>query len=86
VRRWARAMDPAKRKLAEGWGLNVDSPTTSEILDRLDMSVAEFVGSMRKGSILRELPAEVLDSTLREALDSGDPKVRKLVLDRRWRR
>ena len=79
-------MDPAKRKLAEGWGLNADSSTTEEILEHLDMSVAEFVGSMRKGSIRRELPAEALDSTLREALDGGDPKVRKLLLDRRWRR
>jgi len=79
-------MDPAKRKLAEGWGLNADSPTTEEILERLDMSVSEFVGLMWKGSIRRKLPAEALDSTLREAFDSGDPKVRKLLLDRRWRR
>jgi hypothetical protein len=79
-------MDPAKRKLAEGWGLNADSPTTEEILEHLDMSVSTFVGLMRKGSIHRELPSEVLDLTLREALDSSDPKVRKLLLDRRWRR
>ena len=79
-------MDPAKRKLAKGWGLNADSSTTEEILEHLDMSVAEFVGSMRKGSIRRELPAEALDSTLREAFDSGDTTVRKLLLDRRWRR
>lgn len=79
-------MDPAKRKLAEGWGLNTDSPTTAEILEHLDMSVSEFVGLRRKGSIRHELPSEVLDLTLREALDSSDPKVRKLLLDRRWRR
>lgn len=76
--------DQAKRALAERWGLNAESPTTEEILERLDMTVSEFVDSRRKGSIRRELPGETLDSTLREAFDSGDPKVRKLLLDRRW--
>lgn len=86
MRGYARAMDPAKRKLAEGWGLNADSSTTEEILERLDMSVSQFVGLMRKGKHPSRAARGGLNFAPREALDSGDPKVRKLLLDRRWRK
>jgi len=78
--------ETSKRRLAARWGLNAESPIAREILENLDLSVLEFVAATRKARVLREMPADMLSRTIREALDGGDPKVRKLLLDQRWRK
>jgi hypothetical protein len=69
--------------LARKLRLNVNSPTTRQVLNSLDDPVNKFVGQFRKGSILRELPGEVLDMTMEQALKYNS-KVRKLLIDGRF--
>jgi RHS repeat-associated protein len=68
-------------KLAQRYGLNLNSEKSRQILDNLDMSVEEFVGKYRWGSIKRA-PGWTFDGmTVREALDAG---ARKLLTDGRF--
>jgi hypothetical protein len=76
------AMSQAE-KLARKFKLNVNSPTTQQVLNSLDASVSSFVGKYRQGKILKELPREVLDMTIEDAL-SHSTKVRKLLIDGRF--
>ena len=71
--------------LARRFGLNVNSPTTRQVLNSLNDTVESFVGQYRRGSIRRELPSEVMNMTVEEALQYGS-KVRKLLIDRRFAR
>ncbi|MDI1479205.1 hypothetical protein [Polyangium sp. y55x31] len=51
--------------LARKLKLNVDSPTTRQVLNSLDDKVGDFVAKYRRGSIQRELPwDEIKDMTL----------------------
>ena len=52
-------------------------------LNSLDDTVGSFVSQFRKGSIHRELPREVLDMTVEEALQHSST-VRKLLIDLRF--
>jgi hypothetical protein len=79
-------MDRGHRALARRWGLNIDSEEVLELLDHVDSQVGDFISLHRKAAILREFPSEFLALTLREAFDSGDPKVRKLLISKRWRK
>ncbi len=45
--------------------------------------VGEFISRFRL-RVRRSFPGEYLSRTLQEAFDSGDPRVRKLLLDSRW--
>ncbi len=63
--------------------LNVNSPTTRQVLNSLDDKVSNFVGQFRKGSIKGRLPSEVIDMTVKEALKHST-KVRKLLIDKRF--
>ena len=76
------AMSRAEQ-LARKLKLNINSPTTRQVLNSLDDKVSSFVSQFRKGSILRELPSEVLEMTLEEALQHSS-KVRKLLIDGRF--
>lgn len=69
--------------LARKLRLNVNSPTTRQVLNSLDDSVKSFVGRFRKRSINRELPGEVLDMMVEQALQHSS-KVRKLLTDGRF--
>lgn len=76
------AMSRAER-LARKLKLSVDSPTTRQVLNSLDDTVGQFVARFRQGRILRELPREVLNMTVEEALQHST-KVRKLLTDGRF--
>lgn len=69
--------------LARKLKMNIDSPTTRQVLNSLDDSVRTFVAQFRKGSINRELPGEVMDLTVEQALQHST-KVRKLLTDGRF--
>ncbi len=69
--------------LARKLKMNVNSPTTRQVLNSLDDSVGSFVGQFRKGSINRELPGEVMEMTVEQALGYST-KVRKLLTDGRF--
>ncbi|WP_437812092.1 SpvB/TcaC N-terminal domain-containing protein [Sorangium sp. So ce1078] len=69
--------------LARKLGLNANSPTTRQVLNSLDMPVNQFVGQFRKGGILRELPGEVLNFSVEDALQYSS-KVKKLLIDGRF--
>ncbi|MBL7880432.1 MAG: RHS repeat-associated core domain-containing protein, partial [Chryseobacterium gambrini] len=71
-------------KLAKLLKLNINSPTTISILENVDNTVQEFISTHRKGSIKAVFPAEYLDSTVKEALQSGNTTVRKLLTDSRF--
>jgi hypothetical protein len=69
--------------LARKLGMNANSPTTRQALNSLDMKVRDFVGSYRQGKILRELPGEVMDMSVENALQHSS-KVKKLLIDGRF--
>lgn len=71
-------------KLAKLLKLNINSPTTMSILENVDNTVQEFISTHRKGSIQAVFPAEHLNSTVKEALQSGNTTVRKLLTDSRF--
>lgn len=64
--------------------LNTESPTTRQLLNHLDETVDQFCRMYRSGKIRRELPTDVLDKTVEEALRSGTSKMRKLLTDGRF--
>ncbi|MFN7963315.1 MAG: RHS repeat-associated core domain-containing protein [Thermoanaerobaculia bacterium] len=66
-------------------GLNANSATTRQVLNNLDMPVADFIARYRQGRVLRELPGELLDgrATVEEALQFSS-KVKKLLIDGRF--
>ena len=82
IPRSLRAMSQAE-KPARKFKLNVNSPTTQQVLNSLGDSVSTFVGKYRQGKILKELPSEVLDMSIEDAL-SHSTKVRKLLIAGRF--
>ena len=71
-------------KLAQKVGLNAKSENTVQLMKAWNMKVADFIGAARKGGIKGEFPAEYLNKTVGEALQSGGTTVRKLLTDSRW--
>ena len=71
-------------KLARILKLNINSPTTQQILNNLDKTVESFISNFRQSSIKSQFPGEFLNKTLKEALKSGNTTVRKLLTDRRF--
>lgn len=71
-------------KLAKLLKLNINSPTTMSILENADNTVQEFISTHRKGSIKSVFPEEHLNSTVKEAMQSGNTTVRKLLTDKRF--
>jgi RHS repeat-associated protein len=82
IARSVGAMSRAER-LARKLKMNVNSPTTRQVLNSLDDTVGSFIRQFRKGSITRELPSEVLGMTVEDAL-SYSTKVRKLLTNGRF--
>lgn len=70
--------------LAKKLKMNINSPTTRQVLNSLDDSVDSFISQFRKPSIRSELPGEFLDQTVEEALRSSNTTVRKLLTDGRF--
>ena len=63
--------------------LNVNSPTTRQVLNSLDTDVSSFVGEFRRGGIWWELPGEVAGMSVEEATQHSST-VRKLLVDNRF--
>jgi hypothetical protein len=82
IARSVGAMSRAEQ-LARKLKLNVNSPTTRQVLNSLDDKVSSFVGLFRKGSIKGRLPSEVMDMTVQDALKHSST-VRKLLIDKRF--
>ena len=81
-----RSLGAASRAdiLAKQLGLNINSATTRQLLNNLDITVDEFISTFRKGSIREVFPGEFLDMSVEAALQSRDSTVRKLLLDGRF--
>lgn len=62
----------AREVLAKRYGLNASSPTTRQLLDNLDSSVSQYISRFRRAGVRREFPSDVLNKTVRKALESGD--------------
>ncbi|MDR1199318.1 MAG: RHS repeat-associated core domain-containing protein, partial [Prevotellaceae bacterium] len=71
-------------KVAKALKLNINSPTTQQIINNLDKTVESFIGLFRQASITSKFPGEFLNMTIKEALKSGNTTVRKLLTDRRF--
>jgi RHS repeat-associated protein len=67
-------------RFAKRIGLSADDPA---VVNR-SMTVQEYIGKFRKGSVLRKFPTDMLGGTVEEALRTGDSTVRKLLTDRRF--
>lgn len=61
------------------------APDNPAVINR-GMPVQDFVSQFRNAKILRELPGEVLDMSVEDALRAGNSTVRKLLTDGRWSR
>jgi hypothetical protein len=70
--------------LARRLKLNLNSPTTRQVLNSLDESVETFISKYRKSSVRSEIPGEYLNKTVEEALNSGNSTMRKLLTDGRY--
>jgi hypothetical protein len=82
----AQSSDRENARFAFRHGLETSSETTHQILENLNMNFDAFVGKYRRGAILREIPDQIRRGTVREALETGDKKVRKLLTSRRFHR
>ena len=70
--------------LAKKLKMNINSPTTRQVLNSLDESVESFISTYRKSSIRSEIPGQFLNQTVEEALKSGNTTIRKLLTDGRF--
>ena len=70
--------------LAKKLKMNINSPTTRQVLNSLDESVESFISKYRKSSIRSEIPGQFLNQTVEEALKSGNTTIRKLLTDGRF--
>lgn len=70
--------------LARKLKMNINSPTTRQVLNSLDDTVETFISGFRKPSIRAKLPGEFINMTVEEALKSGNTTVRKLLTDGRF--
>lgn len=70
--------------LARKLKMNINSPTTRQVLNSLDDTVESFISAYRKPSVRGKLPGEFLNLTVEEALKSGNTTVRKLLTDGRF--
>ena len=79
----ADPLSKALKKLADKFHLDPNSETSRNILNNLEMTVERFVAKFRAGTIKGELPGELLKGTVRQALESGNSKIRKLLTSQR---
>ena len=70
--------------LARKLKMNIQSPTTRQVLNSLDDTVDDFISKFRKASIRSEMPGEYLNMTIEQALRSGNSTVRKLLIEGRF--
>jgi len=71
-------------QLAKKLKLNINSPTTRQLLNSLDDSVNSFISSFRSPKIRQKIPGEFLDQSVESALRSKNTTVRKLLTDNRF--
>jgi len=81
---WDALKKQMQEPLAKKYGLNVNSPTSQQVLDNLNTPVDRFISQFRQASVRSEMPSEFLGKTVGEALQSGDSTVRKLLIDSRF--
>jgi hypothetical protein len=81
-----RSLGAASRSemLAKKFKMNINSPTTRQVLNSLDESVESFISIYRKSSIRSEIPGQFLKQTVEEALKIGNTTMRKLLTDGRF--
>lgn len=70
--------------LAKKFKMNLNSPTTRQVLNSLDESVESFISIHRKSSIRSEIPGEFLNQSAGQALKSGNTTIRKLLTELRF--
>lgn len=70
--------------LAKKFKMNINSPTTRQVLSSLDETVESFISTYRKSSIRSEVPGQFMNQTVGEALNSGNTTIRKLLTDGRF--
>jgi LysM repeat protein len=77
-------------RLAMKLKMNMDSPTTRQVLNSLDDKVETFIANFRKASIYSEFPGgqggSFSQMTIEEALRTGNTTVKKLLIDLRFRK
>jgi hypothetical protein len=71
-------------KIARKLRLNPNSPTSKQLLENLNTTCEQFINQFRKGSIKSEFPQEFLSKTVKQALESKNSTVRKLLTDQRF--
>jgi len=54
------------------------------VLKNSDMTVDKFITKFRLDSFRGKMPSEVLNRTVRQALESGNTTARKLLIDARF--
>jgi hypothetical protein len=74
----------ADTKIASKLGLKLESATSRHVFENRAMTVSDYIGKFRKGSINRVFPGEFLDKTVEDALRRGGSDVRKLLTDLRF--
>lgn len=70
--------------LAKKLKLNINSPTTRQVLNSLDDKVSTFISQFRSPGIKGKIPGEFMNMSVEEALQSGNTTVRKLLIDSRF--
>lgn len=81
---WNALKRQMQEPLAKKLRLNVNSPTSQQLLDNLDASVDSFITQYRKANVRTVMPSDFLGKTVKEALESGNSTVRKLLIDSRF--
>ena len=72
-------------RIARDLRMNVNSATTRQVLNNLDMPVGEFVSRFRQGRVLREIPQSLLQNEAKvEQAIRHSSKVKKLLVDGRF--
>jgi hypothetical protein len=79
-----QSADYKRLNAAKKYNLNLNSPTSAQVIDNLDIICAEFIAKYRRGNLKAEFPGEYLQMTVRKALDADKSKVRKLLTDGRF--
>jgi hypothetical protein len=76
--------DNQLKALAKKLNLNINSPTTKQLLENIKLSCSDFISRFRSPKIRGEFPGEFLNKTVEEALKSANTTVRKLLTDSRF--
>lgn len=71
-------------RFAKKLNINLQSSVGKNLVDNRSMRVSDFISKYRKSTILGEVPGELLELSVEEALLSKNRTVKKLLLDGRF--